>query len=276
MASAPSKLISLTEAAAHVADGSRIGFGGSNALWRRPMAFARELVRQRRKDLAVFNMIGGVEVDLLLGAGAVASTNCCYVGLDELGQSPHFQAAAAGGDTAIVEYSEFTFVASLRAAGMDLPFLPWKTAWGSEPVRRQGWKTVTCPYTNMELVAVPANVLDVAVIHAVRCDESGNLELPYPLDFIYDFDYLIARAAKRVIVCAELVEPIADATRVAMIGREIDHVVHTPGGAWPCGVASRYPVDAAHLMNRYLAACNGGAFGDYLSEFVLGGEVPRG
>lgn len=255
-----------------MSDGIRIGFGGSNALWRRPMAFARELVRQRRRDLAVYNMIGGLETDLLLGAGSVASTHTCYVGLDEFGQSPHFQRAAADGAVAINEYSEFTFVAGLRAAGMDLPFLPWKTAWGSEVVERQGWKTVSCPYTGMELLAVPANKLDVAVIHAVRCDTRGNVELPYPLDFIYDFDYLLARAADRVIVCAEHIEPIADATRVAMIGREVDCVVHTPRGAWPCGVASQYPVAGEHVDEYVRAAQDPATFAEYLERFVFAEE----
>lgn len=272
------KVASLTEAAALVADGDRVGFGGSNALWRRPLCVARELIRQGRRDLHVFNMIGGLEVDLLLGAGAVASTNCCYVGLDEFGQSPHFQRAAREGGVEIAEYTEFTFVASLRAAGMDLPFMPWKTGWGSEVVERLGWKTVRCPYTDTELLAVPANPLDVAVILASRCDSAGNVELSQPLDFIYDFDYLIARAAKRVIVCAERVEPIPDPTRIAMIGREVDCVVHAPGGGWPCGVASTYQVDAAHLNGAYLPACEDpDSFAAYLERYVSPGEgVDRG
>jgi glutaconate CoA-transferase subunit A len=267
------KRATLAEAAAFIADGDRIGFGGSNALWRRPLAFARELVRQGRRDLHVFNMIGGLEVDLLIGAGAVASTNTCYVGLDEFGHSPHFQRAARTGEIEINEYSEFTFMASLRAAGMGLPFIPWKTAWGSEVVERLGWKTVTCPYTDVELLAVPANPLDVAVIQAVRVDQGGNVELSQPLDFIYDFDYTISRAAKRVIVCAERIEPLRDASRTAMIGREVDCVVHAPGGGWPCGVASRYQVDAAHLNETYLpATVDEESFAAYIEEVVNAGE----
>jgi len=269
------KLRSLADAARLVPDGARIGFGGSNALWRRPMAFVRELVRQGRRDLAVHNMIGGLEVDLLIGAGAVAATHCCYVGLDEFGHAPHFQRAAADGTVEIREYSEFTFVAGLRAAGMDLPFMPWKTAWGTEVVQRQGWRTIRCPYTGMELLAVPANRLEVAVIHAVRCDADGNVERAQPLDFIHDFDHTIARAADVVIVCAETVGPIPDATRVALIGREVDCVVHTPRGAWPCGVASQYPVAGEHV-DAYVRAAREDRFGAYLEAFVLGGEPAGG
>lgn len=267
------KVSTLEEAVKLVPDGARIGFGGSNALWRRPMAFVRELVRAERTGLHLFNMIGGPEIDLLLGAGAVASTNSSYVGFDEIGHAPHFQAAARAGTPAIIEYSEFSFMASLRAAVMGLPFMPWKTAWGTDVVRNLGWKTIVCPYTGMELLAVPANPLDVTIIHASRCDSSGNVELPRPLDFIYDFDYTIARAAKQVIVCTERIEPIEDPTRVALIGREVTCVVHTPRGAWPCGIASEYPVDIVHLAEEYLpAAATPEGFAAYLDRFVRSGE----
>lgn len=271
------KIASLEDAAALVKDGDRVGFGGSNALWRRPMSLVRELVRQGRRDLNVFNMIGGIEVDFLIGAGAVGSTNCCYIGLDEFGRGSHFQRAAVARTIGINEYSEFTFVAGLRAAHMDLPFLPWKTAWGTEVVERQGWQTITCPYTGTELLAVPACPLDVTVIQAVRADQYGNVELPHPLDFIYDFDYLIARAAKKVIVCAERIEPIPDPTRISMIGREVECVVETPRGAWPCGVAANYAVDGEHLTSEYLpASLSDEGFSGYLERFVLDGEPARG
>lgn len=271
------KVVSLEEAASIVPDGSRIGFGGSNAVWRRPMAFVRELIRQKRRDLSIHNMIGGIEADMLIGAGAVAETNLCFIGLDEFGRGANFQRAAKAGSIEVNEYSEFSYVAGLRAAGMGLPFIPWKTAWGTEMVDRLGWETITCPYTGIDLLAVPAARIDVTVIQAVRADAQGNVELPYPLDFIYDFDYLMARAAGKVIVCAEKVEPIPDPNRIALAHREVDMIVETPGGAWPCGVASTYPVDAGHLSEEYIPASEDpAAFDEYLRRFVLGGEVSHG
>lgn len=277
MAPAVDKVASLSEAAALIADGDRIGFGGSNAVWRRPMALVRELVRQGRKGLHVHNMIGGIEVDLLVGAGAVASTNCCYVGLDEFGRGEHFQRAAAEGSIEINEYSEFVFVASLRAAGMAIPFIPWKTAWGSQVVKELGLKDITCPYTGMELLAVPAADIDVTVIHAVRADRAGNVELAVPLDFIYDFDLLIARAAPKVIVCAERIEEIPDKSRISMIGREVECVVHCPKGAWPGGLAGNYPADGRHLGEQYVpAGFDDTLFAEYLERHVLPEEADLG
>lgn len=271
-----SKLVSLAEAAALVADGDRVGFGGQPALARRPMAFARELVRAGRRDLRLYNQIGGLEVDLLIGAGAVASTNCAYVGLGDLGPSPHFERAAREGAIEVNEYTEFTLVAALRAAGADLPFMPWKTGWGSQVAELRGWRTVSCPYTGQEVLAIPAAPLEVAAIQVESCDERGNVTLPDPLELSYDFDYLVCRAARRVVVCAERIEPVADPSRVGLIGREVDAVVHAPGGAWPCAQGGGYGADLAHLRDAYLpAACAEGAFAAYLDEHVRGGERGR-
>jgi glutaconate CoA-transferase subunit A len=275
MSNRASKVVSLERAAAIVPDGCRIGFGGQPALARRPMGMVRELVRQGRSGLHVFNQIGGLEIDLMIGAGAVASTNCCYVGLGDLGPGPNFQRAAREGTVAIVEFSEFTLVAGLRAAAQDLPFMPWKTAWGTEVARRQGWSTVTCPYTGLELLAVPATNLDVAVIQVESCDAHGNVRLPDPLEISYDFDYLACHAAERVIVCAERVEPVADASRVGLLGREVSAVVHSPGGSWPGALGSSYGIDFGHLRDTYLpAAADPLAFDAYLGEYVRARREP--
>jgi hypothetical protein len=74
-----------------------------------------------------------------------------------------------------------------------------------------------------------------------------------------------------VVVCTERVEPIADPSRVAMIAREVDCVVHAPGGAWPCGLGGEYEPDLEHLTGTYLPATNDPArFSDYLREHVQG------
>lgn len=263
-----SKLTTLAAAAALVGDGGRLGFGGQPALARKPMAFARELIRQGRRGLRVFNQIGGLEVDLMIGAGAVASTNCCYVGLGELGPGPNFQREARAARIEVVEYSEFTLSAGLRAATMDLPFLPWKTAWGTDVAVEQGWKEIRCPYTGTRLLAVPATRLDVAVIQVESCDASGNVRLPDPLEISYDFDYLACRAADRVVVCAERVEPIADPSRVALVAPEVSAVVHAPGGGWPCAQGGSYGADLAHLTDEYLPASRSGRIADYLRAHV--------
>src|ERR1700733_13268531 len=53
-----SKLISLSDAVGQIADGSHIAIGGA-ALHMHPMAFMRELVRQRKRDLTVLGELRG-------------------------------------------------------------------------------------------------------------------------------------------------------------------------------------------------------------------------
>jgi glutaconate CoA-transferase subunit A len=135
----------LADAAALVADGAKIGFGGSIGLYRRPVSFARELIRQERRDLHVYGLLNGFEADLLIGAGCVASTNSSYVGFDELGQAPNWQRFAAEGRIEVNEYSEWMITAGYRAANMALPYLPWVSGRFTDMGKSLGLKEVECP-----------------------------------------------------------------------------------------------------------------------------------
>jgi glutaconate CoA-transferase subunit A len=263
-----SKVVSIEAAAAAVKDGDRIGLGGGGALMRRPLAFTRALIDRGARDLDHFHFLGGIEVDLLIAAGAARSTNCAYVGLLEYGQAPNFQRAARQGRIAVNEYSEFSFMAGLKAADMGLPFLPWKTPWGSDIVDVLGLKTVRDPYGGQELLALPATLLDVAVIQVERADEDGYVELPAAPDLVWDYDYLIGRVATTTIVCAEEIAPPRDPARVALVGHEVTHVVAAPGGAWPTGLHPLYGPDVDHVIGRYLPAAEAGgaAMAGYLRE----------
>jgi len=86
------KITSLEEAARLVNDGSLLGF--TSSMENPPMAFLRELVRVGRKNLRVATLpAGGLNVDLLLGAGAVAEYETCACSLGGYGPAPNFQKA---------------------------------------------------------------------------------------------------------------------------------------------------------------------------------------
>jgi glutaconate CoA-transferase, subunit A len=265
-----SKLLSIEQAAELVPDGARIAFGGGGALMRRPLEFSRALIRRGVRDLHVHSFLGGLEIDLLIAAGAVDSTNCAYLGLLEYGQAPSFQRAAREGEIRVNEYSEFSFMGCLHAADLGLPFIPWKTPWGSDITTELGLKTVRDPYGGLELLALPAMSLDFAVIHAERVDLDGYVELPDAPDLVWDYDYLIARVARVTIVCAEEIAPPRDPARVAVVGKEVACVVHAPGGAWPAGLHPRYEPDVEHLVHDYIPAAEAGgeALSAYLEEYV--------
>jgi len=87
------KITSLQEAAAAVRDGCLLGLTTS-ALDNAPMAFLREIIRQGVKNLRVATLPGGgLNVDMLIGAGVVAEYETCHCSLGPFGPAPNFQRA---------------------------------------------------------------------------------------------------------------------------------------------------------------------------------------
>lgn len=84
------KLVPLAEAAQCVHDGDRLVMSAN--LQRAPMAFLREVVRRRVRNLRVIGVVGGeLDIDFLVGAGAVAAVDTCSVTLGEFARTgPNF------------------------------------------------------------------------------------------------------------------------------------------------------------------------------------------
>jgi glutaconate CoA-transferase, subunit A len=85
-----SKVMSLKEAAASVTDGAWLAMSAN--LHRSPMAFLREVVRRRVRDLRVIGVVGGdLNIDFLVGAGCVGIVDTCSVTLGEFARTgPNF------------------------------------------------------------------------------------------------------------------------------------------------------------------------------------------
>lgn len=86
----PTKLKSLQEAAACVKNGARLVMSAN--LHRPPMAFLRELVRRKVRDLRIIGVVGGdLNIDFLVGAGAAAVVDTCSVTMGEFARTgPNF------------------------------------------------------------------------------------------------------------------------------------------------------------------------------------------
>jgi glutaconate CoA-transferase, subunit A len=84
------KLKSLQDAAACVKDGARLVMSAN--LQRPPMAFLREIVRRKVRDLRVIGVVGGdLNIDFLVGAGAVSVVDTCSVTMGEFARTgPNF------------------------------------------------------------------------------------------------------------------------------------------------------------------------------------------
>lgn len=92
----PDKIKSLAEAAASVKSGSQLVMSAN--LQRSPMAFLREVVRRGTDKLRVIGVVGGdLNIDFLVGAGAVGVVDTCSVTLGEFARTgPNFERYVLG------------------------------------------------------------------------------------------------------------------------------------------------------------------------------------
>jgi glutaconate CoA-transferase subunit A len=106
----------LLDAVQLIQDHTTLAFGGMT-LYRRPVAFVRELLRRanRPRDLTLMSFTSGIESDLLVGAGCVSKVRTCYFGLEAFGLAPKFTEKANRGEIEIIEETEASIVLGLRA-----------------------------------------------------------------------------------------------------------------------------------------------------------------
>jgi glutaconate CoA-transferase, subunit A len=91
------KLLSLEEAAAVVQDGALVGLTTST-IDNAPMAFLRALIQRGAKRLGLVTLTGGgLNADLLIGAGVVTTYETCSCVLGSYGPAPNFQRALRTG-----------------------------------------------------------------------------------------------------------------------------------------------------------------------------------
>ncbi len=262
------RLLSLTEAADLISDGMTVAFGGMT-LYRRPMAFVRELLRRRvrPKDLTLLCFTAGLESDLLVGAGCVGTVRSCYFGLESFGFAPMFTQAAQTGAIHILEETEVSLALGIRAGIQRVGYLPSHAWVGTDlPRLRPDVKSVIDPYSGEPLMAFPAIACDVAVIHALEADPLGNVTINLNAGVDVELVYL----AQTVVFTVERLvdEPLQRTTdRLLIPSPGADIIVQAPRGAWPTSCYPDYPVGGGEFM-RYIDACNAGEFEAYIESML--------
>jgi glutaconate CoA-transferase, subunit A len=85
------KLTTLEQAAAAVKTGAHLVMSAN--IQRAPMALLRQLVRQGTQKLRVIGVVGGdLNIDFLVGAGAVSVVDTCSVTMGEFARTgPNFE-----------------------------------------------------------------------------------------------------------------------------------------------------------------------------------------
>lgn len=251
------KRAGLAQALSAVRDGHRVALGGMT-LYRRPVAGALALAAAGRTGLEVVTLTGGVETDLLVGAGCVRRLRSCYTGLEVVGFAPHFTRGVQQGSLELVEETEYTLSYAVQAAAMRVPFLPMRGEFlrTDVPKVRDDLRPFTCPLTGATLIAVPALRADVAILHASAADRFGNCNLQGQLAL----DPHLPAAADVTVVTAErivdTVELAALPGGIQVSGLFVTHVVEAPGGSLPTSCLPHHRLDVARVLDYADAAAD--------------------
>ena len=241
------KVMPLADALArHVVRGSTIALGTCLEQMI-PFAAAHELIRQGTSDLTLVGPVSDIAFDQLIGAGLARRVAAAWVGNVMMGSAYCFRRAAEQGKPRaldVVEFTNFTLAQALHAAAIGAPFLPTRSALGSDLVGRNPWLApIEDPLGGGPLLAVKPLQPDVTIVHVQRADPHGNAVMWGSLGITAD----AARASRAVIVTAEeIVSPEQirrDPNRVVVPGLVVAAVCEARWGAHPSPVQGYYRRD---------------------------------
>jgi len=239
-----------------------------------PMALAMELVRRGVRGLHLVTLptaaypASGMMVDLLIGAGCVASVETSGISLHELGAAPRFTQAVKAGRLKVLDATCPAVYAGLQAGAKGQPFAPLRGLIGSDLLRhRIDYRVIDNPYAPGDRIAVvPAIHADVALFHAARADAEGNVWVGRDRDRL-----LAAHAADTVLVTVDAVVPGSffddELTAAGVVPAAlVTALAQVPGGAWPMDAQGR--TDLAAVRAYQQAALSDDGFDAWLQAHV--------
>jgi glutaconate CoA-transferase subunit A len=256
-----SKLLPLSEAISrYVPDGSTVAASLSLEAMI-PFAGGHEIIRQGKTDLTLVGPISDILFDQLIGAGCVRKVSAAWVGNVITGSSYNFRRAVESGAIEMEDQSNLTVAMALRAGAMGVPFLPLRSALGSDLfATNSGLKTITCPFSGDRLAAIAAIRPDVALVHVQRADEFGNAHAWGNLGIARD----ACLASRHVVMTTEEIVPpdqiSSDPNRVVTPGFKVSAVAHVPWGGHPSPVPGYYNRDHAAFIDYRSASRTREAF----------------
>ena len=248
-----SKLLTMRSAIADlVADGASVALG-LQLEQMIPFAAGHEIARQKKRDLTLIGPISDILFDQLIGAGCVKEVIAAWVGNVMMGSAYNFRRAVEQDGMKVFNLTNFSVALALQAGAMGVPFLPTRTALGSDiTIGNHFFSPISSPFALKEpLWAVRALNPDVTIVHVQRSDRDGNAHCWGNFGVMLEG----VRAAKRVIVVAEeIVEPeviASDPNRTVIPGFLVNAIVECPYGAHPSPVQGYYKRDDAFFRQYH-------------------------
>jgi glutaconate CoA-transferase subunit A len=239
-----------------------------------PFAATHELIRAKIGDLTLVGPVSDICFDQLIGAGLARRVLAAWVGNVMMGSAYCFRRAAERGrprPLEVVDFSNFTLALALHAAAIGAPFIPTRSALGTDWVERNPLlRAVENPLGGGPVLAVAPLVPDVAIVHAQRADPHGNAAMWGSLGITPD----AARAARAVIVTAEeIVSPErmrSDPNRVVVPGILVAAVCEARWGAHPSPVQGYYRRDHEAYADYHARTKTEEGFTAWRAEWVDG------
>ncbi len=218
-----------------------------------PFAAGHEIMRQRKRGLTLIGPISDILFDQLIGAGCVERVIAAWVGNVMMGSAYNFRREVESSRLKVTNMTNFTVALALQAAAMGVPFLPTRSALGSDVARdNEFFAEFDSPFNDVRrppsagkdtLHAVKALAPDITIVHVQRADRHGNAHCWANFGIMVE----AVHAAKNVIVTAEeIVEPeviASDPNRTVIPGFLVSAVVEAPLGAHPSPVQGYYKRD---------------------------------
>lgn len=261
-----SDLISLAEMIPH---GAKLAVPSENSGV--AMAATRELVRRGVRGLHLICVpVGGLQADVMIGAGLVDTVETSAITLGEFGSAPRFAAALGEKRVRVVDATCPAIYAALQAAQKGIPFIPLRGLIGTDVLANHpDWKVIDNPFQAEDpIVLLPAIQPDIALFHAPLADRNGNVFIGRWRELL-----TLAHAARQTLVTVEeiterdLMEDIERSPGV-IPALYVTSIAQARRGAWPLRFGDQYPMDQDAVGSYVAAARTEAGFRDWLRTWL--------
>jgi glutaconate CoA-transferase subunit A len=262
----------------YIDDGDSMVIG--NCLYSTPYALLHEVIRQRKKNLTVFQQGGIDELDQLILGECVSKLIIAY-NFRIAGERIEtvLERALRKGEVEIEDYSNYTLLAMLQAGAMGYPFLPVMSGIRESDVCRverfcagQKFGEVECPFTGEKVVVVRGRNPDVAVVHVQRADKFGNAQL---WGALINTKWACLASSRVIVSCEQIVdsEIVRSSPHLTIVpGFRVCAVVEEPWGAHPSELLGFYDYDMIYRSLLFMQTMSEEGGRAFMDEWVYGLE----
>ncbi len=254
-----------------VHDGDFIASGGFGHI-RVSMAIVYEIIRQKRRNLAMAGKTAVHDFDIMVASGCVNKAEVAYCFGHELrGLSPASRRMVENGHCKVAaETSNAGYQWRFLAGMMGIPFIPSRNLLGTDTGGYSSCKVVKDPFSGKPINLIPAAYPDVAFIHVHRCDVYGNAQI----DAILVEDFELSRCARKLILTTEEIidnEAIRkEPWKTAIPFLVVDAVIEIPYGSHPCEMPGMYYYDEEHIAEWLNLSKTQQGVDRYFDKYVFG------